>query len=162
MVEARTAKPVWHAACSDSGTLRQFRQAREDAIPSSPPSPPHHRLPRSLVVLVPSHRSSPPPLFSRILDFVAFAAIGLVAVTLASPFLSPLPSPSSLAHCPPYDGAGIPRHASVGSRRTRPHAGSNCPLLASIEGSLALTRTKCVNLMPSLPRVPKESPNSSC
>ena len=66
------------------------------------------------------------------------------------------------AFCPLYDGAGTPRHVGVGSRRTRAHAGSGCSLLASTEGLLALTRPKCVHLMPSFPRVPKVSPNSSC
>ena len=63
---------------------------------------------------------------------------------------------------PALDGAGAPRNAGVGSQRTRPYAGSGCSLLASTEGSLALTRPKCVHLMPSFPRVPKMSPNSSC
>lgn len=87
---------------------------------------------------------------------IPIAPIAVVAVALTSPLLSPL----SLALCSPYDGAGTSRHPGVGSRRTRPRAGSDCPLLASTGISSALTRPECVHLMPSFPHVPKESLNS--
>ena len=91
------------------------RSPRRRPPPSSPSSSLSRRS-RAIALVI-----TPRPLSSRILALVlafaavalaavALAAVALAAVALASPFLSPLLSPSSLALCPPYDGAGTPRH----------------------------------------------------
>jgi len=106
------------------------------------------------VVLVPSRSTSPPP-FSLSLPSASTLSL---SPSSPLPLFSPSPSPSFLALYLPYDGTGGPRQDGVACR---PHAGSDCPLLASSEGLLTLTRL-CVHLMPAFPRRPNESPNSSC
>jgi hypothetical protein len=114
-------------------------------------------LPSALVIVpaatvspsLPSSSLSSPPRHFRHGPLVSLTIALTAAVST---------SPTSLALCPPYDGTGSPRPAGVASRTV----GSDCLLFASTPRLLTLTKPKYVRLVPPFPRVPKESPDSSC